>query len=292
MKRLLVVLFAALVSVSAFAQAGSRKLVAGVYDFVTVPSAEWSIIEPSFKTVDPVKERIVFMGSFVEKGLPGFFHKYDFTCTVARNNDDFSVEITNLTSVLCDRRMRQRSADRTSWTSATAGKYAEKMKADISKRMASWSDAEYETKLNDAVTSPMLLGGVESGNALAFKKFIKDYAIIGRHVKTQVYVESVDEAPSDPFNPKKTKEYEYLVRGKVVCGYSVDERDIVDIKTYKYADVEIYTNNDDVVSLSVGEKVYAGMMVDLSSSSMYEVSGTIKDISSAAAYGINIEITE
>lgn len=53
MKKILVVLIATLFATSVFAQANSKKLIAGVYDFATVESSDWTIIEPTFKSVDP-----------------------------------------------------------------------------------------------------------------------------------------------------------------------------------------------------------------------------------------------
>ncbi|MCR5620556.1 MAG: hypothetical protein K6G18_01750 [Treponema sp.] len=289
MKRILAVLLGALVSVSALAQTDSRKLIAGVYDFATVASKEWNIMNPSFKAIDPAKEKIVFKGSFLEKGLPGLYDKYDFTCTVAREADDFSVLVTELSSVVVTKNMnRSKNSKRLTWSDATAAKYAPKMKAEISKRMASWTDAEYEQKLNEAVTSPMLLGGIGSGNALAFKKFIKDYDVIGRHVSVKIYVTGVDEAPYN------IKGYEYCVNGKVLRETWIEEHteNLIDMEGYEYTDVTVYTNNDDVISLPAS-KTSILSFADLSSNPVYEVNGTIKDVLALGApYGTIVEITE
>ena len=119
MKRILAVLLGALLSVSAFAQTESRKLIAGVYDFVTVKSKDWNIIEPDFQFIDSVTEKIVFTASFVEKGFLGS-SKYDFTCTVARESNDFNIEITELTSLVCDKKLRPtRNSELLVWPSIT-----------------------------------------------------------------------------------------------------------------------------------------------------------------------------
>lgn len=293
MKRILAVLLGALVSVSAFAQTESRKLIAGVYDFVTVKSKDWTVIEPDFQFIDTVTETIVFSASFVEKRLPGFREKYDFTCTVSRTNNDFDVDITELTSFLCDTNLKPTAKkDQYTWTSVTQDKYEKKMKDEISKRMSKWSDAEYEKRFNDAVTSPLVLTGAARSNTIAFKNFIKDYQIVGRSVTTQVYTMDVHE------DSKTVKGYSYCVNGKGLCGHIVCSHEeinssfalrVVYTREPQYADVTVYTNSNKVISLSparrkapVNQKDAQNNNVqdgyDVSTGSVYTIKGTIKDV--------------
>ena len=115
MKKLLGVLISALLFVSGFAQ--ERKLISGVYNFATEESADWSIIEPTFKSVDPVSEKFVFTASCTVKALLGL-NRYDFTCTVAKQNDDFSVDLSDMTSYACDKNFKMLKKDSRYKTSA------------------------------------------------------------------------------------------------------------------------------------------------------------------------------
>ena len=303
MKRILTVLLGALISVSAFAQTESRKLIAGVYDFVTVKSKNWNILEPDFQFIDSVTEKIVFTASFVEKGLPGLCSKYDFTCTVARESNDFNVEITELTSLVCDKKLRPtRNSELLVWPSVTQEKYAAKMKDEISKRMSSWSDAEYEQKFNEAVTSPLVLAGAARSNTVAFKNFMKDYQVIGRSVNTKIYTTDVHE------EAKSSKGYSYCVSGKGLCGHITCKYELKEayFKEPQYSDIMVYTNNNSVISLKPAKRktptgrkeayIENAYDYDVTTGSVYAIKGTIKDVSQNDADAANkicfIEISE
>lgn len=283
MKRLFAVLFTALVSLSAFAQVGSKKLIAGVYDFLTADSKKWYVVEPDIQFIDPVLEKIVFTGSFVEFSL-GFFEKYDFTCIVVRQGDDFSLEITDLTSLLHGLDMKPRpKAELLTWPKRTREKYAKKMKEEISKRMKGWSEAEYEQKLNDAVTSPIVLAGAARSNNLAFKKFIEEYKVIGRSVTTKIYFIDVHA------DSKASKGYAYCVDGKGLCGHLTCRYELKEAyyRMPQYADVTFYTNDGTVVSLKPANRKTPveskdarsdDPEYDVESGSEFTIKGTIKEV--------------
>lgn len=278
MKKILVVLIATIFVTSVFAQANSKKLIAGVYDFATVESSDWTIIEPTFKSVDPIAEKFVFTASFAVKAILGL-NRYDFTCTVAKENDDFSVELTDMCSYACDKNYKiVKKGSKYNTSARVAGEYAKQIKDEISKRMTNWSDEEYNQKLSNAVTAPMILGCVANNSALVFKKFIKDYEVIGRHITAKIFVTKIDEAP------KYAEGYAYYVAGNALRGYKTGE---FGINYPEYAGVMLYTNNDAVISLKPAETM-DGLIFGGKSGSEYEINGTVKDVSQKITGGLSI----
>lgn len=279
MKKVIAVVLAAFMSVSVFAQTNSRKLVSGVYNFVTEESPDWKILEPTFKAVDPVAEKFVFTGSFTIKALVGL-SRYDFTCTVAKQNDDFTVDLTNMSSYACDKNFKMiKKGKRYNTSDKVASEYAKQMKDEISKRMAKWSDEEYEQNLGKSVTSPLILGCVANNSALVFKKFLKDYSVIGRPITIKIFVTKVDEAP------KYAEGYSYYVAGSALSGYKLDSSGFINFPAY--ASVMVYTNNDAVISLKPAE-LMDGLLTGGKSGSEYEVKGTVKDVSRSEIGGLSI----
>lgn len=283
MKKFLTVCFTALISISVFAQTNSRKLISGVYNFATEPSDTWTILEPTFKSVDPVSEKSVFTGSFTVKIVIGF-SRYDFTCSVSKQSGDFTVELSNMSSYACDKDFKMlKTASRYNTSARVAGEYAKQIKDEISKRMSSWSDEQYELNLSSAVTSPMILGCVANNSALVFKKFIKDYEVIGKPIKAKIFVTKIDEAP------EYIKGYSYYVAGNTLSGYRIGE---FGINYPEYTGVMVYTNNDAVISLTPAETM-DGLLFGGKSGSEYEVNGTIKDVSQKSTGGLaSIQVNE
>ena len=278
MKKLFALLLTAVVSISAFAQTNSKKLIAGVYNFATEPSDIWTILDPAFKSVDPISEKFVFTGSFTVKILIGS-SRYDFTCTVAKQNDDFTVELSDMSSYACDKNFKMlKTSQRYNTSARVAGEYAKQIKDEISKRMSSWSDEHYKQNLNSAVTSPMVLDCVAKNSNLVFKKFIKDYEVIGSPVKLKIFVTKIDEAP------EYAKGYSYYVAGNTFTGYRVGE---FGINYPEYTSVTVYTNNDAVISLTPAETM-DGLMFGGTSGSEYEVKGIVRDVSQSSTGGLSI----
>ena len=145
--------------------------------------------------------------------------------------------------------------------------------------MSAWSDEEYEQNLSKAVTAPLILGCVANNSALVFKKFIKDYEVIGRPITAKISVTKVDEAP------KYAEGYAYYVAGNALSGYKLDSAGIVNLPTY--AGVMVYSNNDAVISLTPAETI-DGAIYGGKSGSVYEVKGTVKDVKQKTTGGLSI----
>lgn len=256
---------------------GDRKLISGVYNFATEKSDSWTIYDPYFVSIDVTNEKYVFTASFVVGNIVGLT-RYDFTCTVTKQGDDFKIDLTDMSSYACDKDLKKVKAGSSYKTSEkVAGEYAKQMKAEILLRIASWSDDEYTQNLNKAVTSPIILNCIANNSALVFKKFISDYEIIGRTISLQMNITSVDE-------DTKHEEFSYSVTGKTLSGYKKDD---IGIKIPTYSSVFVYTNNDDVISLTPAELV-DGIMTGGTSGSGYEVNGTIKDVKRNDIGGISV----
>ncbi|MCR4733812.1 MAG: hypothetical protein K5829_02255 [Treponema sp.] len=283
MKKFTAIVVSLLMACALFAQSGSKKLISGVYNFATEESDSWTIYEPVFKSVDPIAEKFVFKGAFIIKALIGT-SKYDFTCTIAKQNEDFNVSLTDMCFYACDKNLKiLRTGKKYKVGDKLANEYAKQMKEEILKRMSNWSDEEYEEKFNNAITAPTILSCIANNSSLVFKKFIKDNEIIGRHIKTKIYVTKVDEAPS------YAEGYSYYVAGNALKGYKTDE---FGLKFPEYVSIMVYTNNDDVISLTPAE-LMDGILAGGTSGSEYEVAGTIRDLSQKSIGGLSvIEVNE
>lgn len=277
MKKFVTFVVSLLMVYSVFAQS-NKKLIAGVHNFVTESSDSWEIVEPNFSSVDPISEKFNFDGGFIIKNIIGLI-RYDFTCSIVKQNDDFSVELTNMNSYACDKNGKILKTGKKYVTGAkVAAQYAQQMKDEINARMTSWSDEEYEANLNKAITSPLILGSIANNSALLFKKFIKDYEVIGKPISVKINVTNIDEAPS------YAEGYSYYVGGNVLAGYRQGE---FEINFPKYAQVMVYTNNDDVISLTPAETM-DGLLAGGQSGSVYEINGTIRDISQKSTGGLSV----
>lgn len=277
MKKHLILLFVLFAAV-AFSQENNRSLMAGVYDFATNPNESWEILDPVFVQADQISDSYSFSGGFMIKNFIGNT-RYDFICRVSKNGSDFDVDLENMNSYACDKSGQIVRAGKIYKTSEkVAAAYADQMKDEIKSRMGKWSDEEYETALNKAVTSPFILNCIASNSSLAFKKFLKDNAVIGRKITMEILVTNIDEAPS------YAEGYAYYVGGKVLSGYSVDS---LGIKLPKYETVMVYTNNDAVISLTPAktEEIFTG---STKSGSVYKVNGTIKDITQSVTGDLEI----
>lgn len=282
MKKLISFVAALFVAATVFAQAGNKKLLAGVYDFATEPSKTWTIYDANFVSADPIAEKYVFDASFVVKIAIGL-SRYDFTCTVAKQGDDFTVELSDMVSYACDKNLNiVKKGSVYNTAPRVSGEYAKQIKAEIEERMASWSDDEYNEKLTKAVTSPVILSNVAKNSALAFKKFVGDNGVEGKPISIKIDVTKVDEAPSYAAG------YSYYVAGLICVGY---EKGKMGIRLPIYESVMVYTNNDAVVSLVPADE-FDIIKNGKTKGSVYEVKGTVrkverKDIARLAPLQIN-----
>lgn len=267
-----------LLMVSAIFAQSSKKLIAGVYNFATESSDSWEIVEPKFTSVDPISEKFSFDGGFIIKNIIGL-SRYDFTCSIVKQNDDFSVELSNMNTYACDKNGKiVKKGSKYKVGSKVASQYAQQMKDEINTRLTSWTDEEYETNLSKAVTSPFILACVAKNSTLLFKKFLKDYEVVGKPVSMKINVTNIDEAPS------YAEGFSYYVGGKALSGYWQDE---FGISFPEYAQVMVYTNNDDVISLTPADTQDA-LFASGQSGSVYEVNGTIRDVSQKSTGGLSV----
>lgn len=278
MKRIITVILS-LVFVSAlFAQTNGRKLIAGVYSFAFEKSDTWENVEPTVISVDPNNNKYELKASFITKLLLGF-SRYDYSCVISQDNDIVNVEISDISSYACDKNLKKLPKGSVyKVTSNVANDYANQMKTEIEKRLNSWSEEEYNNKLNSACTSPMILNCIAKNSALVFKKFITDNEIIGKPISFKMIVTKVDEAPN------YAKGYSYYLSGNVITGY---KKDSMGITTPTTAGVMVYTNNDKVISL-VPTNIVDVIVDGANSDSIYEVNGTIKDISRRDSGGLSV----
>lgn len=268
---LFVLVLMILPAVGLFAQENTRSLIAGVNDLATNPIESWEILDPVFIKVDPISESYSFSGGFVVKNFIGNT-RYDFVCHINKNGEDFDVSLENMESYACDKTGQKTKSAKVYQTSEKVAKaYSDQIKDEIKARLSRWTDEEYESALNEAVTSPAILECVAKNSSLVFKKFLKDNTVVGRNFSEEIIVTLVDEAPVS------VKDYAYTVGGRVFIGYNTDK---LGIKTPKYVSVYIYTNNDSVITLIPieSQELYTKNIETLESNSIYKVNGTIQDI--------------
>lgn len=259
-----------------FAQA-NRKLISAVYDFATVPSETWTLYETNFNSIDPIGDKYSFTGAFVIKNIIGLA-KYDFTCNITKEGEDFNVQLTNMSTYACDRNLKIVSKGSVyKVSSRVADEYAKQMKTEIISRLSSWSEEQYNEKLDTALTSPVVLYSMANSSALLFKKFINDNQIVGKKINVIINVTNVDEAPS------YAQGYSYYVAGKTLCGF---KKDSLGIPLPEYASVMVYTNNDSVISLTPADTLDG--FIGGKSGSVYEVKGTIRDVSRKEIGGLSV----
>ena len=252
---LFVLVLMVLPAVGLFAQENSRSLIAGVNDFATNSVEDWKVFDPVFIKVDPISESYSFSGGLVLKNIIGYV-RYDFICHVNKDGEDFNVNLENMESYGCDKTGQKTKSAKIYQTSERVAKdYSDQIKNEIKARLSRWTDEEYESALNEAVTSPAILGCVAKNTSLVFKKFLKDNDVVGRNISTEILVTGVDES--------SLKDYAYTVTGVT-----------------PYTSVYVYTNNDSVITLK--------------SNDTYKVNGIIQDIDQTLINGEldSIKITE
>ncbi|MBP3743725.1 MAG: hypothetical protein J6J00_12145 [Treponema sp.] len=244
MKKLTVLLATLLIGRVLFAQNNTRKLITGVYSLVMEPTENWTIYDPNFTLIEPIKDKYEFEGSFILKIALGYM-RYNFTCQITKNGDDITVTIPTMESCGCDKNgIITKGSKYRKTPDKVAAEYAKQIKDEILHRLSVWSDDEYTACLNRTVTSPYTIHCVQNNSALIFKKFISDYQVLGRNSNFEIYATRVDEAKIN----KET--YSYVIYGIALAGsHKKGLATIPDTVHY-----EIYTNNDLALSLSVDDE--------------------------------------
>ena len=228
-----------------FGQVDSKKLLTATHSFVTEQSEDWNIVDGKFSRIDTMGEEYTFSGGFIVKILVGS-SRYDFTCTVKNDGDDFTVTIPEMQSYACDKNgkiIKNGTIMKTS--SKVAEQYAAQMKDEITKRMNDISDVE--TSYTKVVTQPEFLYILtQSMSELAVKKFVEKN-VNGKTVEVELVLNSIDEN---------------TVLGEI---QDLSYRATAHVPNNKFTDlfiISIYSNNDKLLSSKIG--------------STYKAKGTVK----------------
>ena len=258
MKKIISSLMALIAGTVMFAASPAKDFLLGTYDFATVPSKTWEILDGTFTSIDTLSEEYTFLGGFKVKGLIGFT-RYDFKCTVKNGSDDFSVELSDMCSYPINKKGEKlTNANLMTTSTNVASQYAAQMKTEIKDRIEKFQnngkiDEEY-TKL---VTSPAFINVIsKSMSDLAMKKFVEEN-INGKNVSFEVTINSVDEN-KNPITGEICP-LQYKAKGSVQV---IKDFSIGGIVITEGFSIFIYSNNDALLSVKIG--------------SPYTVNGTAK----------------
>lgn len=247
MKKTLLIIVALFVNAALFAGTPAKDFLAGVYDFATKESSTWKIYDGNFCSIDTTAEEYVFTGGFVVKLLGT--SRYDFVCKVSNNENDFTVELSDVVSYACDKSGNKLGTAKVMKTSANVvNQYAAQMKTEIISRIEAVQKAgNGEEEYTKIVTSPSFVNvASKSMSDLAMKKFVEEN-INGKDVCLDVKLVSVDEN----VNPitKKTEALAYKARGTVEVYKDGTPGSIIITEPYP---VSIYSNSDKLLSAKIG----------------------------------------
>ncbi|MBQ0052277.1 MAG: hypothetical protein KBT11_09495 [Treponema sp.] len=247
MKKILLTVAAVFVNAALFAGTPAKDFLAGVYDFATKESSTWKIYDGNFSSIDATTEEYVFTGGFVVKLLTS--SRYDFVCKVTNNENDFTLELSDVVSYACDKSGSKLGSAKVMKTSAkVVSQYAAQMKTEISSRIeALQKSGNIESEYTKIVSSPAFVKvASKSMSDLAMKKFVEEN-INGKTVNFEVKLASVDEN----VNPitGKTEALAYKARGTVEV-YKDGTPGLL-VLTEPYS-IYIYSNNEKLLSAKIG----------------------------------------
>lgn len=225
-----------------------EELLVGTYNFATEEANSWVIYDPLFSTIDPISEEYTFKGGFVVKILIGY-SRYNFTCTVKNGEDDFTVDLYDMTSFGCYKNGKKTENVKTFKTSDNvARQYAAQFKDEISNRIAAFNEAgTFEEEYTKVVTQPAFIDLISrSLSDLAMKKFVEKN-VNGKTASFDVTVRSVDENTN--ILTGKQEELAYVVLGSVEVYDDSISSDLVIPKPFN---IWIYSNNDKLLTIKEG----------------------------------------
>ena len=276
MKKLITFVATLLLTGMVFAEQTPFKLFTGAYKFATEASDSWKIYDANFISVYPTTPRLYFTGAFVSKTIVGYT-RYDFSCTVTKNEDDFSVELRNVTSVQSDKNGKTMFANNTKTApKAVIAQYEKQMKEEIINRMNSLSDEECKnffisylmdeknisnisfsdsstenfanflienkfTEDDKYLTNPTLISYValSSNNKLQFERYISKTGLIGKEISLSAFYSSIEK---NTFL-KTSKDYNVYLQTKAAI-------------------ITFATNNDEYIDLKEGAKIEIKGIID------------------------------
>ena len=237
-----------------FGQIDSKKLFVATNSFVTEASDDWKIYDGKFTSLDTINEEYTFDGGFIVKILVGS-SRYDFTCTVKNEGDDFSVSISDMKSYACDKNgkiIKNGSIMNTS--SRVAEQYAAQMKDEIKARMNEISDAELDARYTKVAAHPATLNLLtETMSELALKKFVEKN-VNGKTVELEIVLESIDENVV----LGEVQELAYRATGH-----------LSDKKVSPLFSIFVYSNNDKLLTSKIGSTYKAKGTVEFTKISTY-----------------------
>ncbi len=248
MKKIISSLVAFIAGSLMFAATPAKDLLLGTYDFATVPSKTWEIFDGTFTNIDTIGEEYTFFGGFKIKNIIGFV-RYDFSCTIKNGEDDFSVEISDMSSYAIDKKGAKLKNGKESKTSASvASQYAEQMKTEIKNRIKAFQESgKIDEEYTKVITSPAFVNVIsKSLSDLAMKKFVETN-INGKKVSFNVTLESIDENKNPITGETYPLQYKATGGVQVIKDYSLGGIKITDNYT-----VYIYSNNDKLLSAKKG----------------------------------------
>lgn len=171
MKKLFASFAILLLSSVIFAQTTSQLFTA-TYKFATEKSDAWEVRNASFKTIDLLSEQYVFTGSFAVK-LIGMT-RYDFTCSVVCNGNDFSVTLSNVSSIPCDKNwVGSKSVSPAKTPDKVSIQYAAQMKTEIQNRLKNISESDGNAFVKSCITNRNMLDIMYGSFSLTKGKFVQ-----------------------------------------------------------------------------------------------------------------------
>lgn len=208
-----------------------RTLLPLVWDFAT--DYENSFKEASLVKADTINNEYVIKGYNVNKNLIGFI-KQSYTVTIKGEGKDFSVSVSDMTSVSCNKNGEVLpNSTVLPNPKSTWSKVASLMEKELDSRINGWTDAEYKEKYEQLKNPELVYILGRDSSALVFKKMMNEFFAVGSDIETSFIVTSVDES--------KKAGYAY----KIWCLY-LDLGSVLNSSNH----FTIYTNNDAALSLN------------------------------------------
>ncbi len=284
MKKLLSILVVGLIGLMAvFAQSipEGRELFPAVYDFATDYENAWT----AAKITDfDVQNNSYSVTGYAVAGKGITLHRDDYKVNIKKDGDSFSVVISDYTTAACDKNGKiPANAKKMSKSKGAANQLSGFIAKDISERLSSWSNEEYQNKLDKVVTDPEFLKTLsEKSSSLYVSRFVKKYSIEGKEVKLSLVLKSIEEnsLKDDYFlkfvgdSAPEESSYEFVVSGYTSNnpfaniiedgGISIITSDKI-ANMYRSSNVVFYTNNEEFIEKQEGD--------------VFEVQGTIKKLS-------------
>lgn len=262
-----------------------RELFPAVYDFATDYEKAWTVAKI---TNFDVQNNDYSVTGYAVSGKGITLHRDDYKVGIKKNGNSFTVTISDYTTVSCDKNGKiLAKAKKIPKTKGAANQLSGFIAKDISERLSTWTNEEYQSKVDVVVTNPEFLKTLsEKSSNLYTSRFVKKYSIEGKQVKLSLVLKSIKEnsLKDDQFlkyasqltGEAKPEEatYEFIISGYISdnpfaemiedSGLSIITPDEI-ANRYRSSNVVFYTNNEEFVEKQEGD--------------VFEIQGTIKKLS-------------